>query len=200
MAAFIRQGDYANGTFIDLDEWLTELDSVYGTFNGESFDKELHHKFDGTEPGIIIDQLDTGMIADFRKSSASSCPIANNGKITNSNVIKRTHNWFFDIDGEDRVFIVPNGVSMRVLRFGGIYRTGLSGSSTVFQLWRIGDGFPLSFNLVFNGSEGVNGLVEVGINGTGTLNPGDIIYVDRIGLAGTAVDFTLFMEWEQRLG
>jgi hypothetical protein len=206
MSVFSKVGDYANGTIIDVDEWNAELSNVYDTFNGESIDKEIHHKLNhATAPGIIVDQISAGLITDLRKSSNPLFTIGNDGKISNSTSRnKRVFNWFINSSAEqlNRLLIIPSGVNIKLLTFGGLFRTGsITSSQTVYTINKLG-GFSLSSNLVFNSGIVAEQLVTVPIfTASQSASPGDIIFIERLGSAfGTDANYTLFVEWEQGLG
>src|SRR5688572_2982756 len=143
MSVFSKQGDYANGTLIDVDEWNDELSNIYDAFNGESIDKEIHHKLNhATAPGIIVDQISTGIITDLRNSNSPLLTIGNDGKISNNTSrTKRVFNWFIDSSSEqlNRLFIIPSGVNIKLLTFGGLFRTGsITSSQTVYTINKVG--------------------------------------------------------------
>src|SRR5262245_13292606 len=159
--ALIVIGDYTNGTIIDRDEWVAELNNIYDTWNGKSIVNPVHYKFNSaTIAPFIVDQIGAGLITDFRKSGLSICPIANDGKITSPNVILKKAPWFtlFTADpldgsnpqltsGYNRHFIVPSGVSMRITKHSLIFK-----DRTVIGGGEISASTNISFQLKVNGS------------------------------------------------
>jgi hypothetical protein len=221
--ALIKIGDYANGTIIDRDEWVAELSNIYDTWNGDSIINDVHHKFSGANPGIIIDQIGAGLIQDNRKSGLSVCPIANDGKITSPNVIVKKASWFVRIVpvfpfGEDDVlitneydrhFIVPSGVSIKIKKFSLLFKDIhiFGGGSTMDASTN------LTFKIVLNGSNIGNGVriggsnLNINTEYSEDLNVG-VSSGDKIRILPTTFQFggldglsiTALMEWEQRLG
>src|SRR5262245_29237807 len=142
MAIFDIIGSYGIGTVVDGPENTAEFKNIYDAWNGTSTDKELHHKFTGANPSIIVDQLGAGPIARFRQNGADKCVIGNDGKITNDNVIKDVFSWFIDtptvgVDIEEaKIFIVPSGIGLRATKFSLIRRDGEHnvGQTLTYQL------------------------------------------------------------------
>lgn len=218
----IKIGDYGNGTIIDRDEWVAELNNLYGTWNGVNTVNDVHHKFSGANPGIIIDQLGAGLINDFRKSGLSICPIGNDGKIASPNVLVKKANWFFEMlanpfDGSgagftadaSKYFIFPSGVNMRITKFGLAFRdvTVLGGgglpAAADIRLQLMTPNFTLVGNGIRIGGSNLNPDTEyseslditVPSNRTATLaNP----VLNNAGVVHLSI--SVFMEWEQRLG
>lgn len=220
--SFARIGTYANGFFIDRDTWVAELTNIYNAWNGISTDKDIHHKFSGANPSLIVDQIGAGLIADFRFSGASICPISNAGKITNPNVLVQKSEWHFimtadPFDGSNpvisadlnKLFIFPSGVSMRItklsLSFRDVVRIGgggvISDDNILFQLMApngtaIGNGVRIggsNLNTDTEYSENLN--ISIAANTIARLtNP------TLVNNALSSITITVLMEWEQRLG
>lgn len=210
MSAFIKIGDYANGTLIDGDEFTAELENIYNAFNGTSIERELHHKFNGANPGIIIDQLDDGLIVDHRKSGLSICPIGNNGKIVNANVIKRKHVWFLTsiLNNPEvlKTFLIPSGTGINIRRISAVMRQRVLPAPET----------PLSASWFFRKSGSILGAVSFDSVSNNQVDTeyandlfisavaGDRITIEQINLGASQwnnIDFiSLVLEWEQRLG
>lgn len=207
MAAFVIIGSYANGTVVDGPENTAEFNNIYEAFNGTSTDKEIHHKFSGANPSMIIDQLGAGPIARFRQNGVDKLVIGNDGKITNANVLLDKFTWYIalptaglDFD-EQKMFIAPAGVSMRITKFSIIRKSGshTAGQTTTFRLRNIGTSTDLGSGVSFNnGNNLANTEYSEALNIT--LNPGDIIGITNPTSTDTPADVTCLMEWEQRLG
>lgn len=218
----IKLGDYANGTFIDRDEWVAELSNIYNTFNGNNSANEFHHRFSGANPSLIVDQISTGLICDFRFSGLSKSPILNNGKITNDNVIKKKFAWSFNFAADpfsganprltsrvNEYFIIPTVVGARVTKLSLLFNdaqdlTGApttvpSGFNCTLQLLApdaVGSGVRIGGSNLTNNTEYSESLnVSVSSN--------TIIALSNITLTNsglTALRIIALMEWEQRLG
>ena len=206
MAAFEILGTYTNGSVIDGPEIADEFDNIYEAWNGTSTDKEIEHKFSGSEPALIIDQLGSGKILSARVDGVELASIENTGKIVSPNVLVDKFSWFIQdpnsVSGTEllKVFIVPDGTSMRITKFSILRRQGGHGGGT-----------SVAFRLQQNG---VN--VGSGISFSDTNNLADTEYSETLNVSAVADDIfritittggvpseraiTIIMEWEQRLG
>lgn len=206
MAVFDIIGSYANGTVVDGPEITTEFENIYDAWNGTSTDKEMHHQFSGSDPGLIIDQLGAGPIARFRQNGIDKCVIGNDGKITNDNVLVDKFVWFInnptlanDSD-TSKTNLVPAGIGLRLTKLS-IIRSGGShtgGSSLTFGLRR--NGVLLVPNIAF--SDANNAInTEYSVNFNQVLAANDRLILD-ITITGATSErqITILAEWEQKLG
>lgn len=210
MATFTIIGSYGNGTVVDGPENTAEFNNIYDAFNGTSTDKELHHKFSGANPSLIIDQLGAGVIARFRQNGSDKLVIDNAGKIVNANVIVDKYQWYVDVpttlstDPQERkVFIVPAGNTMRITKFSIIRHGGshTSGKTITYRLRNISTASDIGSGVSFdNTNNAVDTEYSEALNVA--LTAGHIIGITQVthDVGATETQVTLLMEWEQRLG
>jgi|SRR5882672_846704 len=200
MSVFIKQGDYSNGTPIDGPEISGEFDNIYNALNQSSLDKELNHNFNGTQPSLIVDQLSTGDILQFKVGNNIVSRIDNSGIIhSNDTKLINVFTWFVDnpstSDEISKIFIPPSNATI-IDTFGVIWSgQGVQGNFSQWQLQRQGDPFALSFTLQLDTTTLPNTIIATGINGNPNLSPSDVIFIDNLGLAGSATGFTFFITY-----
>jgi hypothetical protein len=213
MALFDIIGTYTNASVVDGPEIAAEYENIYDAFNGNSTDKEIHHKFNGTEPALIIDQLGAGPIARFRQNGVDKLIVANDGKITNDNVVKEKFTWFIqsptnasNFDGEEgKVFIVPNGIGMRLTKLSIIRRGGSHSAGGIlgYALTRLS---PVNTIIESTGPRlnDTNNLAntEYSVVLNFAISPNDVIVISQFPHTDpvTETGITVILEWEQKLG
>lgn len=210
MAVFDIIGSYGNGTVVDGPELTAEFENIYDAWNGTSTDKELHHKFSGANPSLIIDQLGAGPIARFRQNGVDKLVIGNDGKIVNANVIVDKYSWYVDAPTqlttdiqERKLFIVPAGNTMRITKFSIIRRGGshTSGQTITYKLRNVTTATDLGSGVSFdNTNNAADTEYSEALNIS--LTAGHLIGLTQVthGASATETQVTLLMEWEQRLG
>lgn len=209
MAVFDIIGSYGNGTVVDGPELTAEFENIYDAWNGSSTDKELHHKFNGANPSLIVDQLGAGPIARFRQNGVDKCVIGNDGKIVNANVIVDKFDWYIDAPTvnpdvqERKVFIVPAGNTMRITKFSLIRRGGshTAGQTITYKLRNITTASDIGAGVSFDNANNAAD-VEYSEALNVALTAGHIIGLTQVthGAGATETQITALMEWEQRLG
>jgi hypothetical protein len=206
MAVFDIIGSYGNGTVVDGPELTAEFENIYDAWNGTSTDKELHHKFSGANPSLIVDQLGAGPIARFRQNGVDKCVIGNDGKITNDNVIKDVFSWFIDtptagVDIEEsKLFVVPSGTGMtlrklEIIRHGGSH-TG--GQSITYQLRNFTTASDIGSGIAFSDANNAADTVYTETLSV-SLTAGHVIGIKANTGSVTERQITVLMEWEQKL-
>jgi|SRR5882672_256382 len=205
MATFQKLGDYSGGTTVDGTELTNEFNNIYNAFNGTSTDKEIHHKFSGTNPSLILNQQGSGLILDARKSGVTLLSITNSGKITSPSIIVRELTFYIVLpsaltSGEVlKLYGLPLG-SINITNLKISYNGGSHTSGGVLTYRITKNNVQVGTALSLDNTNNTIRTLYTQIQAI-SVTVNDIIGIARTALTGsvTETNITVTIQFEQKL-